>query len=73
MGNLFSAGQFAIAVNLLAFLGVIGLFIWSIIWSHLAFSRWEARENAKVKALQRIAAHFTREDHRENMPSMRAD
>ena len=73
MGSLFSAGQFVIAVNIIAFVGIVGLFIWSIVWSHMAFNRWEARENAKVKALQRIAAHLTKDDARPNMPFMRAD
>ena len=73
MASFLSAGQIALTINLIAFVGVIGLMIWSVIWSHMAFNRWEARENAKVKALQRIAAHLTKDDHREHMPSMRAD
>lgn len=33
----------------------LGIFIWAVIWSHSAFRRYEERDEAKVKALQRIA------------------
>lgn len=42
------------AYNLISFL-MLCLFVWACVWSHLAFRRWEERENAKVRALQQIA------------------
>lgn len=47
--------EWAAGISLIVTLVLVGLFVWAVIWSHLAFQRWEARENAKVKALQRIA------------------
>jgi len=44
-------------LNFLSFLSLC-VCIWAIIWSHLAFRRWEERENAKVKALQQIASRI---------------
>lgn len=48
--------EIAAAINLLAMLGLIGLWIWAVIWCFRAFARWEQREEAKLRALQRIAA-----------------
>lgn len=42
------------AYNLISFL-LLCLLVWSCVWSHLAFRRWEKREDAKVRALQQIA------------------
>lgn len=42
-------------VETLISLITLGIFIWAVIWSHSAFRRWEERDEAKVKALQRIA------------------
>lgn len=47
--------EFAAGISLLLTVVLIGLCVWAAVWAHLAFNRWEAREEAKVKALQRIA------------------
>ena len=47
--------EFAAGISLLVTVVLIGVSVWAVIWAHLAFNRWEAREEAKLRALQRIA------------------
>ncbi len=38
---------------------ILILFVWAAIWSVKAFNRWERRDEAKLKALQQIAARLS--------------
>jgi hypothetical protein len=49
--------QFDVLVSLIT----LGLFIWAMVWSHTAFGRWETREKAKVRALEKIAASLAKQ------------
>lgn len=48
--------EMAQAVSVVIFIGMLALFVWACLWTHAAFQRYEAREDAKLRALQRIAS-----------------
>lgn len=67
--------EIAAGISLIMTVVLIGLCVWAAIWAHLAFNRWEARENAKVKALQRIASGLsnrTRDETASDLPEWAA-
>lgn len=48
--------QIAAGIETLAGLAILALMIWAAIWTIQVVRRWEQRDEAKLKALQRIAA-----------------
>lgn len=51
--------EIALAIEAIASLALLALFVWAIVWSIKAFNRWERRDEAKVKALTLIAARLS--------------
>jgi len=51
--------QLAQGIEALTGIVILALFVWAAIWSIKAFNRWERRDEAKVKALQQIAARLS--------------
>lgn len=52
----------------------LGLFIWAIVYSHGAMKRYEAREDAKLRALERIARAVSKsEEGGPREPKLKAD
>ena len=49
------ATDIAITLDLIGGIITIALLLWAAVWTHNAFKRYEAREEAKVRALQQIA------------------
>lgn len=48
--------EIANAINAVASIALLALLIWGVVAAIRMLARWEQREDAKVKALQRIAA-----------------
>jgi hypothetical protein len=66
--------QIFIAINLIASIAVLALLIWGIIWSINIVRRWEQRDEAKLRAIQRFVANMETKSTRTDDPyPMRAD
>lgn len=67
--------EIAYAVERLVAIITLGLLIWAIVATVKAFNRWERRDEAKVKALQQIAAKLPAPqgaDRNAHIPDFRA-